>query len=58
MLRLAAPSAIRIPISRVRWVVVNEITPYRPISAKLAATTENNPIRLTAKRFAASWSST
>ena len=35
--RRVAPSANRIPISRLRWVTTKDITPYRPTSESRSA---------------------
>jgi hypothetical protein len=38
-----APSARRMPSSRVRWVTVSAITPYNPTLASTSAITANSP---------------
>ena len=44
--RCSAPSAIRIPISRVRCATLYDITPYNPIIASTVATNPNTVDKL------------
>ena len=47
---LLAPSAIRIPISRVRWLTIKETTPYSPTDANTSVSAAMSPAAPARKR--------